>query len=73
MLTAKIVDDGTVELSESVYRCLVDALRNIAAGPVHRRGERGSMSSAAVAQAALRRADMLSSIPNTVAHSMRVD
>ncbi len=73
MLRTKIYDDGTVELSESVYRCLVDALKSIAAGSARRRGKTGSMSAAATARAALRRARILASIPNAVVDSIDFD
>ena len=66
MLRTETVDDGIVELSESVYRCLVDALQGIAAGPARRQRKRGSMCPAAIARTALRRARMLNTIPNTV-------
>jgi hypothetical protein len=73
MLKTKTVDDGTVELSESVYLCLLDALKSIAGGPVRRRSKSGSTCSAAIARAALRRARVLASIPNAVVGSTGVD
>jgi hypothetical protein len=73
MLRTEIIDDGTVELPESVYRCLVDALKTIAAGPPRRRGKTGSMSAAAIARAALRRARVLASIPNAILDSCGFD
>jgi hypothetical protein len=73
MLRTKTIDDGTVELSESVYRCLVDALKSIAAGPARRRSKTGSMCAAVTARAALRRARVLASVPNAVVDSIGVD
>jgi hypothetical protein len=73
MLKTTTIDDGTVELSESVYRCLLDALKGIAAGPVHRRKKGGSTCPAAVARAALRHARVLASIPNAIVDSLGVD
>ena len=73
MLRTTTVDDGTVELSESVYLCLMNALKRIARQPVRRRGKSGSECPAAIARAALRRARELNSIPNEIVGSMGVD
>lgn len=73
MLRTTTIDDGTVELSESVYRCLVDALESIAAMPVRRRSRGSSKCPVAVARAALRRARVLDSIPNAIFDSAGID
>jgi hypothetical protein len=66
-------DDGTVEISDSVYRCLVGALRAIAANRdtcCSERAQRGGKHSPScpvgIARAAFREADRLNSLPNSV-------
>ncbi len=64
--------DGTVEISDLVYRCLVGALRTIAEGKGAccedhaRRGNKHASSCAVgIARAAFKEADRLDSIPNS--------
>jgi len=71
--TRALQSDGTVEISDLVYGCLMSALRTIAAGNDACCAERGrgkrshtSFCPVGIAQAALREADRLSSLPNSI-------
>ncbi len=66
-------DDGTVEISDSVYRCLIGALRAIAADRdgccserTRRDGKHSPSCAVGIARAAFREADRLNSLPNSV-------
>lgn len=66
-------DDGTVEISVSVYKCLVGALRKIAAGSDTCSSERGRwrgkhspLCAVGIARAAFEEAAELDSLPNSV-------
>jgi hypothetical protein len=64
--------DGTVEISDLVYRCLVGALRTIAEGSdaccsehARRRNRHSSSCAVGIARAAFKEADRLDSLPNS--------
>jgi hypothetical protein len=66
-------EDGTVGISVSVYRCLVGALRKIAAGRdtccserARRLGKHSPSCAVGIALAAFQEADKLNSLPNSV-------
>jgi hypothetical protein len=66
-------DDGTVEISDSVYRCLMGALRTIAANDEScclertlRASKHSPSCAVGIARAAFREADRLNSQPNSV-------
>ena len=68
-----LYNDGTVEISDSVYRCLVGALRTIAAGDddccsehVQRKGRHSSTCAVGIARSAFQEADRLDSFPNAI-------
>lgn len=74
--TRAMRDDGTVEISESVYRCLIGALKTIAVGndaccaEFTRRGNRhGSSCAVAIARAAFQEANRLDAAPNSILDS----
>jgi hypothetical protein len=68
-----LYSDGTVEISDSIYRCLVGALRTIAAGNddccaehVQRKGRHSSTCAVGIARSAFQEADRLDSFPNAI-------
>jgi hypothetical protein len=71
--TREIDSDGTVEISDTVYRCLVGALQEIAAGSSSccvehkaRRNKHSPSCAVGIARAAFREADRLNALPNAI-------